>query len=207
MLAGRGRDAARTLGVPRAPLRAAERLVAATERAVDLGQATWAGGARYFVNALGVGFDAHVAGLAARAGGHGTLAYLRAVGRGLGAYAPADVTIARDGAPPAAVSVASVVVANGPTFGGGMRVAPGADPADGALDVVVLGALRRWELALWLPTLYWGGHLRHPRVATARARAVTLDGPATLPVQIDGELEGALPLTIRVCPGALRLRG
>lgn len=206
VLAGRGCDAARTLGIPRSPRAAAARIAAGSERAVDLGHAAWPGGARFFVNALGVGFDAHVAGLAAQAAGHGTLAYLRAVVRGLGAYQPADVTIALDGGPPALASAASVVVANGPTFGGGMRVAPAADASDGLLDIVVLGALRRWELAAWLPTLYWGGHLRHPKVHASRARVVRLDAPVPLPVQIDGELDGALPLDIRICPGALRLR-
>jgi diacylglycerol kinase (ATP) len=109
------------------------------------------------------------------------------------------------------LSVAGIVVANGPCFGGGMRIAPGADPADGALDLVVLGALARWELALWLPTLYWGGHLRHPRVRLARVRRVMVEGRGPLRLQADGEpCDGAAGgdwrVEITVLPRALRVR-
>jgi diacylglycerol kinase (ATP) len=83
-----------------------------------------------------------------------------------------------------------------------MRVAPGADAADGMLDLVVLGALMRW-----LPTLYWGGHLRHPRVTRERARSVAVTSDAPVPLQLDGEPWGASPFDVTVCARALRLRG
>ena len=97
--------------------------------------------------------------------------------------------------------------ANGPCFGGGMRVAPGADPADGLLDLIVLGDLGRLELARWLPTLYWGGHLRHPRVTREHARSVVVTGEMPVPLQLDGEPWGHSPFEVTVCAGALRLRG
>jgi diacylglycerol kinase (ATP) len=87
-----------------------------------------------------------------------------------------------------------------------MRIAPHADPADGALDLVILGALGRLEMVRWLPTIYWGGHLLNPRVTTRRVTRVTVDAPAPLPTQLDGEVDGTTPLTITVAPRALRLR-
>ena len=100
---------------------------------------------------------------------------------------------------------ASVVVCNGAWFGGGMHIAPGARPDDGLLDVVRLGALGRLELARWLPTVYWGGHLANSRIAIRRAARVRVDAPAPLPVQLDGELGAHTPLDIEIHPGALRL--
>jgi diacylglycerol kinase family enzyme len=57
----------------------------------------------------------------------------------------------------------------------------------------------------WLPTVYWGGHLANPRIATRRAVRVRVDSPAPLPVQLDGELGARTPLDVEICPGALRL--
>ncbi len=207
ILTGRGRDAARTLALPRDPLRAAERLAAGVERRVDLGVVRCRDGGRFFVNAAGVGFDATVAARAATLGGGGTVPYLRAVAASLAAYRPVTLSIGRDGRIEPPAPSAGVVVANGPCFGGGMRIAPGADPVDGALDLVVLGALGRWELVRWLPTLYWGGHVRNPKVRIARARAVTLAGPEPAPMQVDGEPWGGTPCEMAVYAGALGLRG
>ena len=212
LLTGRGRDAARTLGLPRDPRRAAERLVHGGETRRDLGlvrRALARDGVdrRFFLTAAGAGFDAVVATRAATMSGRGTIPYLRAVAASLRAHRPWTLALAVDGAPARPVSVTGVVFANGPCFGGGMRVAPGADPADGLLDLVVLGDLGRLELARWLPTLYWGGHLRHPRVTREHARSVVVTGEMPVPLQLDGEPWGHSPFEVTVCAGALRLRG
>ena len=207
LLTGRGRDAARTLGLPRDPGRAAERLVLGGETRRDLGLVRRGTGRRFFVTVAGAGFDAAVAARAATMPGRGTVPYLRAVAASLRAHRPWALRVAVDGAPARPLSVTAVVIANGPCFGGGMRVAPGADAADGMLDLVVLGALGRGELMRWLPTLYWGGHLRHPRVTRERARAVAVTSDAPVPLQLDGEPWGASPFDVTVCAGALRLRG
>lgn len=205
VMTGRGRDACRNFGVPRNPLDAARRVVAGREMRWDLGLARWLGGSRYFVNAAGVGFDALVAAHAARLGGSGTVPYLRAVLGSLLAYRPMELTVDSDGAGEWRGQAAGIIVANGAHFGGGMRIAPGADPADGALDLVRLGAFGRLELLAWLPTIYWGGHLGNAKVALARVRHARIAAPASPLVQLDGEVCGATPLEITVCAGALRL--
>ncbi len=205
VMTGRGRDACRNLGLPRDPLDAARRVVAGREVRRDLGLARWPGGSRYFVNAAGVGFDALVAARAARLGG-GAVPYLRAVFGSLLAYRPMELTLDSDSAGEWRGHAAGVIVANGAYFGGGMRIAPGADPADGALDLVRLGAFGRLELLAWLPTIYWGGHIGNAKVALARVRTVRIAAPASPLVQLDGEVCGATPLEVTVCAGALRLR-
>lgn len=204
--AGAG-SSARNLGVPRDPLAAARGLAGGREVAMDLGLARWPGARRLFVNSLGVGFDAVVAAGAARQGGSGTLPYLRAVVSSLRSYRPVDVVVEADGRARYSGLAAAIVVSNGPHAGGGMRLAPGADLADGALDLVEIGALGRWELLCWLPTLYWGGHVRHPQVRMTRARGIRIASGAPLPLELDGEACGRVPVVdVRVCGGALRLR-
>src|SRR5262249_55874869 len=91
-------------------------------------------------------------------------------------------------------------------YGGGMRIAPGASPTDGRLHLVVLGDLGRVELIRWLPTLYSGRHLENPKVKAYTGERVVITAPVELPMHLDGEPFSPSPLSVSVCPGALRLR-
>jgi diacylglycerol kinase (ATP) len=204
---GRGRDVCRNLGITTDPGAAARGLGEAPEVSVDLNRAEWQdGGRRYFVNAGGVGFDAEVAERSRASWGPGTVPYLIAVMTTLGRYAPRPATVELDGVVVSRDPVAALVVANGEYYGGGMRIAPGASPADGRLDVVVLGNIGRVELIRWLPTLYSGRHLEHAKVRIHTGKAVTIAGPTRLAMHLDGEPVSPAPVRVSVCPGALRLR-
>jgi len=205
ILTGRGCDACRNFGLARDPRAALERALAGVETRVDIGVATSAdGGTRYFLGAAGVGFDAVVAERAATSRRRGTLPYLAAVLATVCTYRPAPAAIEADGRLVWSGRLTMAVVANGACYGGGMKIAPGADPADGALDLVVLDDLGRLELVRWLPTVYRGTHVRNPKVTVRRERSVTVR--AELAVHADGEAAGRAPVTISVLPGALRLR-
>jgi diacylglycerol kinase (ATP) len=207
VLTGRGRDACRNFGVPRGMSEAVAALVTGAEATFDLGVATWADGRRrYFLGAAGAGFDAAVATRAASVGVRGTLPYLYAVLATVRASRPTEAAITADGATAWRGPLTAAIVANARHFGGGMRIAPGANPADGILGLVVLGALGRLEMIRWLPTIYWGGHLANTRVVTRRASRIAIEAPVPLPTQLDGEVGGATPVIVAVAPGALRLR-
>jgi YegS/Rv2252/BmrU family lipid kinase len=204
---GRGRDLCRNLGVAADPAEAVRRLVAGEDVDVDLGAAEWEGRPpRHFVNAAGAGFDAVVAARAAEAGGSGTMPYVRAVFASLLEHRPVPATIRIDGAVGWTGRLAAAVVANGACYGGGMRIAPGAQPADGRLELVVLGDIGRLELVRWLPTVYRGRHLAHPDITTRPVRVVTIETVPAVPVHVDGEAAGRTPVRIGIRPGALRLR-
>ncbi len=204
---GRGNDCRRNFDLPRRFPLALERLVAGRDVPIDLGLAEWPDGRRwFFVNALGAGFDAAVAGRAQRARGAGTVPYLLAVLATLRAHRPAPATILLDGNVHSSGRIAAAVVANGPYYGGGMKIAPRADPRDGLLDLVLLGDLGRAELLRWLPTVYPGWHLANPKVTAARGRVVSIEAPVPLPVHVDGEQCGETPVQVSILPAALRLR-
>lgn len=207
LLTGRGRDASRNLGLASDLRVAVRRVVEGAETRIDLVQAEWPDGARrYVVGTAGAGFDARVARRSAVGGGRGALPYLVAVLATLSSHATVAAEIEADGAPAWAGRLTAAVVANGAYFGGGMKIAPAADVADGLLDLVVLGDLGRLELLRWLPTVYWGRHLASRHVVVSRARRVSIRGAMPLPVHVDGEVAPDGPVTFVVCPGALRLR-
>jgi YegS/Rv2252/BmrU family lipid kinase len=207
VLTGRGRDAWRNFGVPRRMSDAVAALAAGIDARFDLGLATWPDGRRrYFLGAAGAGFDAAVAARAADVGARGTIPYLFAVLATVRASHPTPLTLTLDGRAVWQTPLLTAVVANARHFGGGMRIAPAADPGDGRLDLVVLGALGRLEILRWLPTIYWGGHLANPKVATHRGAVIYMEGPESLPMQLDGEVDGGTPVTLTVAPRALRLR-
>jgi len=207
ILTGRGRDAARNFALRCDPRAAAQRLVDGEEHAVDLVRADWPdGGRRWVLNAAGAGFDAAVAARAASAGGTGTLPYLAAVLTTISAHEPVSAEIEADAARAWSGRLTAAVIANGAYYGGGMKIAPAADGADGRLDLVVLGDLGRLELLRWLPTVYGGGHLRCAKVSARPARRVRVTAARPLPVHVDGEAAPPTPVTFTVVPRALRLR-
>ena len=99
-----------------------------------------------------------------------------------------------------------VVVANGPFFGGGMKISPGADPADGVFDVLMIGDLTKRDLLLTLPKTFRGTHLPHPKAELLRGVHVTVEAPEALPIQLDGEQPGTTPARFELVPQALRVR-
>ncbi len=99
-----------------------------------------------------------------------------------------------------------VVVANGRYFGSGMMICPEADPADGLLDVLLIGDLSKRDLILTLPKTYRGKHLPHRKAELLRGACVTVDADEPLPIELDGEQPGTTPASFEVVPAALRLR-
>jgi YegS/Rv2252/BmrU family lipid kinase len=207
VLTGRGCDACRNFGVPRDPADAVRALAGGRDARFDLGRAEWADGRRrWFAISCGAGFDAAVARRAAGFRARGAVSYVVAVLASLHAHRPAPATLEIDGVRGAEAPITLAVAANAKYFGGGMKIAPDADPADGALDLVVVGEVGRFELVRWLPSIFSGGHLAHPRISVRRVRRVTIDAPSPLPTHVDGEPVGTTPVVIAVEPGALRLR-
>ena len=205
--AGRGNDCRRNFNLPSPVPLALERLLAGRDVPIDVGLAEWPDGRRrHFVMSLGAGFDAAVAARAERSRGSGQAPYVRALLGTLRAYRPLPATIRVDERVHSSGPITAAVVANGPYYGQGMKIAPTADPHDGVLDLVVLGNLGRVELLCWLPMVYGGRHLANPKVSTARGRTVSIDAPAPLPVHVDGEPCGETPVRVSILPAALRLR-
>jgi YegS/Rv2252/BmrU family lipid kinase len=104
-------------------------------------------------------------------------------------------------------AVESIELALGGYEGGGMLVAPGADPRDGLFDAVVIDATSRAELVTFSWRIRSGDHLRSPRVELRRTAGLTVavvDGRGPLYLQADGELLGRDPFEFRMLSSAVR---
>jgi diacylglycerol kinase family enzyme len=99
-----------------------------------------------------------------------------------------------------------VIVANGVWHGGGMMLAPDADPDDGKFDVVLIGDVSKLDFMTTAPKIYKGKHVHHPKVEVLRSARVEVDAPVQLPIELEGEQVGTTPATFEVVPGALRVR-
>ncbi len=208
---GTGNDFAREIGLPLDPLAAAgvivEALRAGASRAVDLARVTdGQGRVRWYGAVLGAGFDALVNERANRMRfPRGPRRYDLAIFAELVGMRPRRYTLRLDGEAHTLDAVL-VAVGNLPSYGGGMRICPGADATDGLLDVVIAGAISRTTLVRIKPRVYRGTHVRHPAVSSFRARTVEIEAEG-ITAYVDGERAFPLPVTATAVPGALALLG
>lgn len=204
--AGRGRDTARTLGSL-----SPSHLPDPSKwniRSVDLGIVHSVDGrTRAFINGAGFGFDAAVAARALRYRRlPGTTPYFIATAFVLPAFRPFEVRVHTEGQE-RGFEALTIMAANCKYVGGGMKVAPAADPADGLLDFLAIRSMSKADFAANFLRVYRGTHLTHPAVVSFRAAAAGFSTDASLLTHIDGEIETAPTERIDVAPGALRWIG
>jgi YegS/Rv2252/BmrU family lipid kinase len=213
--AGTGSDFARMLKAPRSPVEAALALREAPSGPLDLGWVRIGSGAscrsRYFVNVATFGMSGLIGALVKESSSAlgGTLSYYLAAVRGLLRYRPARVRLVADGELLGEYEINTVALANARYFGGGMRIAPDADLADGWLDGTILEQRSFWRMLSLSLAIYRGRHTEADFVHTFRARSVEarLVGGVPASLDLDGEASGMIPATFEVVPGALRLLG
>lgn len=206
--AGTGNDFARALGMPLREPAAAGRMIAdalkcGRVRDIDLGRI----GDRWFGAVLASGFDSRVNDRGNRMRlPLGRFKYDLAIVAELAAFRPLPYRITLDGGEVREVEATLVAVGNGPSYGGGMRICPGADLTDGLFDITVVGECSRATLLRVFPRVYRGTHVGHPAITVLRAASVEL-AAEQVTGYADGEPVGPLPLTARCVPGALRVVG
>lgn len=121
-------------------------------------------------------------------------------------HQPVPIELSIDGSIVEVAPFSNVAICNGRYFGGGMKIAPNADPADGLFDIVTMemGPFQTTTLAA---SIYRGKHLSRKGVRHYQGRV--LEARPTRPeqslVDVDGEQLGELPLRAEVLPGHLRL--
>ena len=209
---GTGWDFARSLGLPRNIDRAIDVARSGETRTIDLGRATyrlWAGGEAqsFFANVASAGMSGAIAQRAndsSKALG-GKVSYLWATFAVFARWSSTEIHVTVDGETRQA-RMHDVIVANGPYVGGGMKIAPGAEPDDGTFDVLLIGDLTKGDLILTMPKIFRGTHLPHPKAELLRGAEVSVDADDRLPIELDGEQPGTTPARFEIVPRALRVR-
>jgi diacylglycerol kinase (ATP) len=194
--AGTGSDLAKCLDLPPGDAEAWARIaVEGRPRRIDLG---WIEG-RHFLNALGFGLDVAVLQAMTRIRFlRGEWAYLWCALRQVLTCRRFPVTVTVSNGAGAIRSLLMLVIANGHSFGGSFRVAPGADLSDGRLDLVSFGdgwLVRRLAL---LARVRAGRHLACREVTVERAASFRLSFDAPPAYEVDGEVRRAASAELEV---------
>lgn len=186
---GSGNDYRRTLGISADLTTAARQLIGGVRTSVDLGVVN----GTYFANSVAVGLDARVTAKAAElkltTGWSGILLYLRALLLVLfKQFHTHRMAVTIDDGPTVTEELLLVAATNGPTYGGGFRITPGAVGDDGLLDLCIIGAVPLAG-ALWrLPFVIFGRHGWMAPVRLERHRSIILESDRPVEGQIDGEV-------------------
>jgi diacylglycerol kinase (ATP) len=209
---GTGMDFGRTYGIPTKFDDAVRLALDGAPRTIDAGRVryrTWGGedAERWFVNVGSVGMSGAVAqranGMSKALGGKATFFY--ALTRVFFEWENTEVTVQFDGGERRG-RMHDVVVANGVWHGGGMKLAPDAQPDDGLFDVVLIGDVGKVDFLTTAPKIYKGKHVAHPKVEVVRSARVAVDAAEHLPIEVEGEQVGTTPAVFELVPGALRVR-
>jgi diacylglycerol kinase (ATP) len=189
---------ARSLGIPRDPILAAEALATGVVIQVDVGEVRH----RPFYEAGSVGMNAVMFREAQRFDDGDWASIVRTVWVAL-RYRPARMSIGLDDRE-IRTRALMVTVSNGPYTGAGMTVAPGARLDDGLFDVRVFRRFSKPRLLRHLLSIAFGRYRYAPEVDTYRSRAVAIDSRHPLPARADSRDLGTTPVTFTVLPRALR---
>ncbi|MBI5766560.1 MAG: diacylglycerol kinase family lipid kinase [Verrucomicrobia bacterium] len=198
---GSGNGLGRTLGVHGAIERALAILVDGRPRLIDSGLAD---GRAFFVTA-GLGFEAVVSEEFNRHSVRGLPRYLLTAAQTWRAYQPETCTITCDGLRESR-RVFTLAVANCDQYGNGARIAPGALPDDGVLDLTAIPPTT-WRNGPGLAARLFLGSLNHRTdVLRLRSRRFVVERAKAGLIHVDGELHrtGA-SVVFEVRPRSLRV--
>lgn len=214
--AGTGGDFRKSFGLPDDVHAAVARLHTAEPRPLDLGvvDLTDPSGEKRrcaFLNVMSFGMGGLVDKLVDTGpkwlGGRAAF-LLGSVRAGL-TYRNTPVSVRVDGTSYVQTPIFNVAVCNGRFFGGGMKVAPNADPHDGLFDVIAMCDLTRAQGIALAHRIYKGSHIGQREIEVARGRVVEAEPMRRndeVLIDLDGEMPGKLPLIARIIPGAVRIR-
>lgn len=204
---GTGGDFRKTFGIEDGLQSSLKRIAEGRPKRIDVGKLTYvtADGKpafRYFANIASFGLSGEVVG---RVNGArfsklfgGKFAFRLGAMRAALSFKSKPVRLKVDAVFDDVVTISTVAVCNGRYFGGGMKVAPDAQPDDGLFDVIVLGEAPRGQGLKDMNKLYTGEHVKLPYVKVLRgtsviATPVQATGRAPVLLDVDGEGPGQLP--------------
>ena len=199
--AGTGNDFVKTVKIPKDPETAMRFMLDRPPRAIDTGTIN----GQFFLNVCGTGFDVTVLECAEekKKKHRGLTPYLLGLLKAIRVFEPVDLTIEYDGHTEQN-SFLVCSVANGKIIGGGIPICPAADAADGKLDLVMIRAVPRWKIPLYLPGLMLSRDLRFRITKHMTAERITVRGNA-LKFNIDGEIRRLGDAEFIICPASLKL--
>jgi len=208
---GSGNDFAKTLGIgsEQTALLAWRQFCADEKnvREIDLGVIQSARGEEIFfccVAGLGMDTDAntranHMPASLKRAGG-----YLLAALQALAAFKPVEISIMSE-LREIRREAFFIAVGNAHRYDGGMKITPRDKRDDGLLDICLVNKMNKLKLLCWMPTIFFGEHLRLKEVEYFQTARLRIETGRELELYADGEYACQTPVAIRLLTRALRV--
>lgn len=200
---GTGNSFARDLGLTDLG-RAITALRSGRRRAVDIIRIEHEAGILYALNLFSLGFAAMAGAIANR---HfkalGATGYVAAVLVALAKLENAATPLQLDESGWDHRPAALLCFSNSRTIAGTMNIAPCADPSDGFMEVIRVGAISRARLFGTFPRIFNGTHTMARGVELKRAKTAALGLHAPIDCLIDGEIVCCRPHTLTLLPGVL----
>jgi membrane-associated protein len=201
--AGRANNIARALGIPSGRLGALQVAAFAPAHPLDALSVRTPERSLYAVEAVSAGFQAEARAAYTGENSADLVQGARALGQAIRRYTPYRVDARIDGTELGSDSGAQLFLSNLQYFGFGFEVDPGADPADGRLEAILLEAPGRRELLRLLAATYRGRHLGRPGVRRVSGSRAEVNEP--LPLVADAIPLGTTTATVSVDPTRLRV--
>jgi diacylglycerol kinase (ATP) len=207
--AGGGNDFAAALGIPMNVQQAVDVIVGGKCRMVDVVRVHSAGQEALYLGGGGMGLDAEAVRLAGTkfVNWPGRLRYVASALTALRGFSGLEVEagFSESDFPRLKKRVLLWAVLNTPTYGGGLRLAPGAQLDDGKLELVMIEMLRMTEVLALLPRLLFTGELKTKRMSRVSVDRVRFSAQSETWFHGDGELLCKAPVEIQVMHKALQI--
>lgn len=202
---GSGNDWIRSLGVPNDTTEVVNMIHRGSSGVMDVMRVKSSGGkTAYMANIGGVGFDSHVCkrvNAQKESGRRGKLIYLNSLRYTIFNLKSIYISVVADGEVVFTGMCYSVAFGNGKYSGSGMRQVPLAVMDDGLLDYTIIPKTPLLKVVRELPRLFNGMLHQSEYVISGKCRSlqiVPMDEQSGDIFELDGEIEGWLPMSIEV---------
>jgi len=200
---GTGNDFSRSIGVLGSSEQEIFDLITKNQsQDIDAAKAKYHNGEKWYLQIMSTGFDAKVNSLANKIKWpSGRARYTIAMLIILFKFKPIQYQITFNNEKKI-VHAMLALVANGVSYGGGMKISPHSSYIDGELDLLYVEPVSRLTLLSIFPRVFSGTHINHPKVKVFRSNEFTLS--AQTKAYADGELISDLPVNVIVVPKAIK---
>ena len=94
---------------------------------------------------------------------------------------------------------------NAPSYAAGLPICPNANPSDGKIDIVTFRGGSSWRGLIHLANVLLRRQRRSRRVENVQASHVRITSKKRVPIQVDGDPSGVLPIELTIVPNRLTL--
>ena len=198
---GSGNDTAKNLGLPEDVSQCCQIIKKGKIKKIDLGLIN---NKYYYLCVAGSGFDSQVNDLAnnTKLPIKGPAIYTYSVYKTLITFQSKRFFIKYDNQE-RELHAMMVAVANLPSYGGGMKIAPKADPTDGMFDICIIKRMSKIHFIKTFPKVFEGNHLSDTHVEFFKASIFEMESEYKFSVFADGEYICKLPAKFKIIPKTL----